>query len=109
MIETALRETGGRVSGPLGAAIKLGIPDSGLKDQVAQDRQESIQINRPPHRSNSNAKPPSTRCNGPFLGFFGLFLRGVVGEEVFSEWFFVVSLWCLCGGFVVFGWLFFAG
>src|SRR5262249_38060170 len=34
MIETALRETGGRVSGPSGAAAKLGIPGSTLDSKI---------------------------------------------------------------------------
>jgi PAS domain S-box-containing protein len=34
MIEAALRETGGRVSGPSGAAIKLGIPGSTLDSKI---------------------------------------------------------------------------
>jgi DNA-binding NtrC family response regulator len=34
MIESALRETGGRVSGPSGAAIKLGIPGSTLDSKI---------------------------------------------------------------------------
>jgi DNA-binding NtrC family response regulator len=34
MIETALRESGGRVSGPYGAARKLGIPGSTLESKI---------------------------------------------------------------------------
>jgi len=34
MIETALRESGGRVSGPLGAAARLGIPGSTLDSKI---------------------------------------------------------------------------
>jgi formate hydrogenlyase transcriptional activator len=34
MIEAALRECGGRVSGPAGAAIKLGIPGSTLDSKI---------------------------------------------------------------------------
>jgi formate hydrogenlyase transcriptional activator len=34
MIEAALRESGGRVSGPLGAAVKLGIPGSTLDTKI---------------------------------------------------------------------------
>jgi PAS domain S-box-containing protein len=34
MIESALRESGGRVSGPTGAAIKLGIPGSTLDSKI---------------------------------------------------------------------------
>jgi PAS domain S-box-containing protein len=34
MIETALRESGGRVSGPIGAAVKLGIPGSTLDTKI---------------------------------------------------------------------------
>ena len=34
MIESALRETGGRISGPLGAATRLGIPRSTLESKI---------------------------------------------------------------------------
>jgi PAS domain S-box-containing protein len=34
MIETALRESGGRVGGPTGAAVKLGIPGSTLESKI---------------------------------------------------------------------------
>jgi DNA-binding NtrC family response regulator len=34
IIEAALRESGGRVSGPSGAAIKLGIPGSTLDSKI---------------------------------------------------------------------------
>jgi formate hydrogenlyase transcriptional activator len=34
MIETALRESAGRVSGPSGAAVKLGIPGSTLDSKI---------------------------------------------------------------------------
>ena len=45
MIESVLRETKGRVFGPSGAAAKLGIPGTTLdsQDQVARNRQESLQ------------------------------------------------------------------
>jgi DNA-binding NtrC family response regulator len=38
MIETALRESGGRVSGPSGAAAKLGIPGSTLYSKIGSLR-----------------------------------------------------------------------
>jgi transcriptional regulator with GAF, ATPase, and Fis domain len=41
MIETALRESGGRVSGPAGAAAKLGIPGSTLDSKI-----RSLKINK---------------------------------------------------------------
>jgi transcriptional regulator with GAF, ATPase, and Fis domain len=41
MIEAALRESGGRVSGPSGAAAKLGIPGSTLETKI-----RSLQINK---------------------------------------------------------------
>jgi formate hydrogenlyase transcriptional activator len=41
MIEAALEETGGRVSGPLGAAVKLGIPRSTLESKI-----RSLQIDK---------------------------------------------------------------
>ena len=41
MIEAALRESGGRVSGPSGAAVKLGIPGSTLDSKI-----RSLKINK---------------------------------------------------------------
>jgi DNA-binding NtrC family response regulator len=41
MIEAALRESGGRVSGPLGAAAKLGMPGSTLESKI-----KSLKINK---------------------------------------------------------------
>lgn len=41
MIEAALRESGGRVSGPSGAAAKLGIPGSTLESKI-----KSLKINK---------------------------------------------------------------
>jgi transcriptional regulator with GAF, ATPase, and Fis domain/HAMP domain-containing protein len=41
MIEAALRESGGRVSGPLGAAVKLGMPGSTLESKI-----KSLQIDK---------------------------------------------------------------
>jgi formate hydrogenlyase transcriptional activator len=41
MIEAALEETGGRVSGPSGAAVKLGIPRSTLESRI-----RTLQINK---------------------------------------------------------------
>jgi hypothetical protein len=41
MIETALKDTGGRVSGPTGAAVKLGMPRSSLKSKI-----RSLKINK---------------------------------------------------------------
>jgi hypothetical protein len=32
-------------------------------------------------------------------------LRGVGEQRVFFGWFFVVELWCFCGGNMVVGWL----
>jgi len=34
MIETALKDTGGRVSGPTGAAVKLGLARSTLESKI---------------------------------------------------------------------------
>jgi transcriptional regulator with GAF, ATPase, and Fis domain len=53
MIEAALEETGGRVFGPSGAAVKLGIPRSTLESRI-----RSLQINKHLFRSESHA--PST-------------------------------------------------
>jgi DNA-binding NtrC family response regulator len=41
MIEAALKDTGGRVSGPAGAAVKLGIPRSTLESKI-----RSLKINK---------------------------------------------------------------
>jgi PAS domain S-box-containing protein len=41
MIETALKDTGGRVSGPTGAAVKLGMPRSTLESKI-----RSLRINK---------------------------------------------------------------
>jgi formate hydrogenlyase transcriptional activator len=41
MIEATLEESGGRVSGPSGAAVKLGIPRSTLESRI-----RSLQINK---------------------------------------------------------------
>jgi len=41
MIETALKETRGRISGPEGAAVKLGIPRSTLESKI-----RSLKINK---------------------------------------------------------------
>jgi len=46
MIEAALKETGGRVSGPAGAAVKLGIPRSTLESKI-----RSLKINKNRFRS----------------------------------------------------------
>jgi transcriptional regulator with PAS, ATPase and Fis domain len=41
MIETALKDTGGRVSGPTGAAVKLGMPRSTMESKI-----RSLRINK---------------------------------------------------------------
>jgi PAS domain S-box-containing protein len=54
MIEAALRESGGRVSGPSGAAIKLGIPGSTLDSKIRSlkiDKNRFKSIHRPTDRS----------------------------------------------------------
>jgi formate hydrogenlyase transcriptional activator len=50
MIEAALEETGGRVSGPSGAAVQLGIPRSTLESRI-----RSLQINKHLFRSERRA------------------------------------------------------
>jgi formate hydrogenlyase transcriptional activator len=50
MIEAALEDTGGRVSGPSGAAVKLGIPRSTLESRI-----RSLQINKHLFRSERTA------------------------------------------------------
>jgi transcriptional regulator with GAF, ATPase, and Fis domain len=52
IIEAALEETGGRVSGPSGAAVKLGIPRSTLESRI-----RSLQINK--HLFRSELPAPS--------------------------------------------------
>src|SRR6185295_1866881 len=44
MIETALRESGGRVSGPYGAAQKLGMPGSTLESKIKSLRIDKIRF-----------------------------------------------------------------
>jgi PAS domain S-box-containing protein len=46
MIETALKDTGGRVSGPTGAAVKLGMPRSTMESKI-----RSLRINKNRFRS----------------------------------------------------------
>ena len=41
MIETALKDTGGRVAGPTGAAVKLGMPRSTMESKI-----RSLKINK---------------------------------------------------------------
>jgi DNA-binding NtrC family response regulator len=53
MIEAALCESGGRVSGPSGAAAKLGIPGSTLETKI-----RSLKINKNRFKT---AGPPSSR------------------------------------------------
>jgi formate hydrogenlyase transcriptional activator len=47
MIEAALRETGGRVSGPSGAAAKLGIPGSTLDSKIRSLRIDKNRFKSP--------------------------------------------------------------
>ena len=49
MIEAALEETGGRVSGPSGAAVKLAIPRSTLESRI-----RTLQINKHLFRSQTS-------------------------------------------------------
>jgi DNA-binding NtrC family response regulator len=53
MIEAALRESGGRVSGPSGAAAKLGMPGSTLETKI-----KSLKINKNRFKT---ADPSTTR------------------------------------------------
>jgi PAS domain S-box-containing protein len=53
LIEAALRESGGRVSGPSGAAAKLGIPGSTLETKI-----KSLKIDKNRFKT---ASPPSSR------------------------------------------------
>ena len=41
MIEIALKDTGGRVAGPIGAAVKLGMPRSTMESKI-----RSLKINK---------------------------------------------------------------
>jgi formate hydrogenlyase transcriptional activator len=47
MIEAALAESNGRVSGPGGAAVKLGIPQSTLDSKI-----KALRINKQRFRTN---------------------------------------------------------
>jgi len=46
MIETALKDTGGRVAGPTGAAVKLGMPRSTMESKI-----RSFKINKNRYKS----------------------------------------------------------
>jgi len=46
MIETALKDTGGRVAGPTGAAVKLGMPRSTMESKI-----RSLKINKNRYKS----------------------------------------------------------
>jgi formate hydrogenlyase transcriptional activator len=52
MIECALAESAGRVSGPTGAAAKLGVPRQTLDSKIA-----SLQIDKLRFKSRGNAMP----------------------------------------------------
>jgi PAS domain S-box-containing protein len=54
MIEAALRESGGRVSGPSGAAVKLGIPGSTLDTKI-----RSLKIDKNRFKSTSPSTDPT--------------------------------------------------
>jgi DNA-binding NtrC family response regulator len=54
MIEAALRESGGRVSGPSGAAAKLGIPGSTLYSKIG-----SLRIDKHRFKTTSPSKDRS--------------------------------------------------
>ncbi len=56
MIEAALKECRGRVSGPLGAAVKLGIPRSTLESRI-----KSLQIDKHSFRSERSASIQAIR------------------------------------------------
>jgi formate hydrogenlyase transcriptional activator len=61
MIEAALEETGGRVGGPSGAAVKLGIPRSTLESKI-----RSLQINK--HSFQSERRAASIGKVAPLRG-----------------------------------------
>jgi formate hydrogenlyase transcriptional activator len=46
MIETALKDTGGRVAGPTGAAVKLGMARSSMESKI-----RSLKINKNRYKS----------------------------------------------------------
>ena len=46
MIETALKDTGGRVAGPTGAAVRLGMPRSTMESKI-----RSLKINKNRYKS----------------------------------------------------------
>ena len=51
MIEAALRESGGQVSGPTGAAAKLGMPGSTLESKI-----KSLKINKNRFKTSDTSK-----------------------------------------------------
>ncbi len=61
MIEAALRESGGRVSGPSGAAAKLGIHRSTLESKIASLRSTSIALRPQAPRKIVSAPIPTRR------------------------------------------------
>jgi formate hydrogenlyase transcriptional activator len=54
MIESALRESGGRVSGPSGAAVKLGIPGSTLDSKIRSLKIDKNRFKSPYPSTNRN-------------------------------------------------------
>jgi PAS domain S-box-containing protein len=54
MIEAALRESGGRVSGPSGAAVKLGIPGSTLDSKIRSLKIDKNRFKTAHHPANRN-------------------------------------------------------
>ena len=81
MIEAALAESGGRVSGPSGAAARLGMPrlDSGIEDQIPQNQQISLQ------KIHLEAAPPaSTHFSRTFANFRRITIKKFLAIPVIS-------------------------
>ena len=60
MIDSALAETGGRVSGPSGAAAMLGIPASTLESKI-----RSMNIDKYSFKTSARVSPRTSRINEP--------------------------------------------
>jgi len=65
-IEAALRESGGRVTGPSSAAAKLSIPGihPGIEDEVAEDQQASLPNYRSLRKSHLDTLLSEPRTHG---------------------------------------------
>ena len=84
MIEAALVESGGRVSGPLGAAAKLGIPPSTLESKI-----RSLKINK--HHFKDPPRCRATRIKSFFTNF-----RKIAKDQAAAKPFSFIGYLCDC-------------